>query len=155
MSTTINPPSASATASQTIIPALSQTTGTTSQRQPGQAKGSLGYSASDCIALVAEFQECLPLGTQEQGYVQEKYNQYATENNQPTSEVNPVKSKFWVLATHTKPTGDSDCLPYMHEARLVQIKWIHARMSLLVTTLISIKRSEFLFVSHVLHCNLC
>ena len=93
---------------------------TPTQRQPGRAKGSVGYSAADCMALVSAVKAILPLGAQEWINVQELYNQYATENNRVTRDPDPLKYKFRALATHSKPTGDPECPSYVREAKLTQ-----------------------------------
>ena len=116
-----NPPSAAGTGPQTTTP-------TPTQRQPGRAKGSVGYSAADCTALVSAVKQILPLGAQEWVHVQDLYNQYASKNNRVTREPDPLKYKFRALATHSKPTGDPDCPSYVREAKLAQKamdSWAH------------------------------
>ena len=87
------------------------------QRRPGRAKGSQGYSVADCVALVDAVKAVLPLGAQEWGYVLEQYNQYAVDNNRATRDLDPLKIKFRALATHSKPTGDPDCPSHIREAK--------------------------------------
>ncbi|KNZ48583.1 hypothetical protein VP01_5552g1, partial [Puccinia sorghi] len=78
------------------------TTSTTpSQQQPGWAKGSVGYTSVDCIALVAP----------------DQYKKYATANYQLTHEVNPLKYVFQALATHSKPTSNPNFPTYLHKAK--------------------------------------
>ena len=91
-----------------------------SQRRPGRAKGSQGYSAEDCTALFKVVKSVLPLGSQEWGYVLERYNLYATSNNRAIREQDSIKLKFQALVKHTKPTGDPDCPSHVREAKLTQ-----------------------------------
>ena len=79
------------------------------QRRPGRAKGSQGYSTDDCMALVEAVKSFLPLGSQEWGYVLERYNTYAAGNNHAIQDVDLIKLKFQALVKHTKPTGDPAC----------------------------------------------
>ena len=91
-----------------------------SQRRPGRAKGSQGYSSKDCTALVEAVKSFLPLGSQEWGYVLERYNTYAAGNNRAIREVDSIKMKFQALVKHTKPTGDPGCPVHVREAKLAQ-----------------------------------
>ena len=87
------------------------------QRRPGRAKGSQGYSIADCQALVAAVKQYLPLGSQEWAHVLEKYNTYANTNNRLNRDLDPLKLKFRALVNHSKPTGDPDCPSYVREAK--------------------------------------
>ena len=87
------------------------------QRRPGRAKGSQGYSVADCVSLVDGVKAFLPLGAQEWGYVLDQYNNYATENNWVIRNLDPLKIKLCALATHSKPTGDPDCPLHIRDAK--------------------------------------
>ncbi|KNZ51871.1 uncharacterized protein VP01_377g9 [Puccinia sorghi] len=50
----------------------------------GRAKGSQGYSAADCTALVAAVKHVLPLRSQEWVQVLTNYNDYVGLNKQAT-----------------------------------------------------------------------
>ncbi|PLW18272.1 hypothetical protein PCASD_16074 [Puccinia coronata f. sp. avenae] len=91
-----------------------------SQRRPGRAKGSQGYSTEDCMALVEAVKEHLPLGSQEWGYVLERYNTYANDNKRAIREQDSIKYKFQALVKHAKPTGDPNCPSHVREAKLTQ-----------------------------------
>ncbi|PLW49791.1 hypothetical protein PCASD_01516 [Puccinia coronata f. sp. avenae] len=94
--------------------------GDNSQRRPGRAKGSQGYSTKDCVALIEAVKEHLPLGSQEWGYVLERYNTYAADNKRAIREQESIKLKFQALVKHTKPTGDPSCPSHIREAKLTQ-----------------------------------
>ena len=87
------------------------------QKRHGRAKGSQGYSASDCTAV----KEVLPLGAQEWALVLAQYNNYAELNNRAIQDLDPLKIKFRALVNHTKPRGDPDCPTYVREAKATQI----------------------------------
>jgi len=91
-----------------------------SQCRPGRAKGSQGYSTDDCMALVEAVKSFLPLGSQEWGYVLERYNTYASDNNRAIRELESIKLKFQALVKHTKPTGNPACPLHVREAKLIQ-----------------------------------
>ncbi|PLW37963.1 hypothetical protein PCASD_10043 [Puccinia coronata f. sp. avenae] len=91
-----------------------------SQRRPGHAKGSQGYSTEDCVALIEAVKEHLPLGSQEWGYVLKRYNTYAANNKCAIREQESIKLKFQALVKHTKPTGDPSCPSHVREAKLTQ-----------------------------------
>ena len=92
-----------------------------SQKRHGCAKGSQGYSAADCTALVSAVKEVLPLGAQEWALVLTQYNDYAEANNRASRDLDPLKIKFRALVNHTKPTGDPDCPSYVREAKSTQM----------------------------------
>ena len=91
-----------------------------SQRRPDHAKGSQGYSSKECTALVEAVKSFLPLGSQEWGYVLERYNTYAAGNNHAIQDVDLIKLKFQALVKHTKSTGDPGCPVHVQEAKLAQ-----------------------------------
>ncbi|KNZ64570.1 hypothetical protein VP01_10145g1, partial [Puccinia sorghi] len=106
------PPSATGTISQTTTP-------TPSQRRPSRAKGSVGLSSSDCMALVAAVRQFPPLGSQEWLYVQEQYNNTNFAHLQPTQ-------NLLVILT----------FKLMYERlRWLKRLWTHVPMSLLVMNL--------------------
>ncbi|KAH9459219.1 hypothetical protein Pst134EA_019368 [Puccinia striiformis f. sp. tritici] len=90
------------------------------QRRAGRARGSQGYSADDCEALVDAIKAYLPLGRDEWTHVLDQYNRYATSNNRSSRDLEPLKIKFRALVNHTKPTGDPDCPTYVREAKYAQ-----------------------------------
>ena len=92
-----------------------------SQKGHGRAKGSQGYSAGDCTALVTAVKDVLPLGSHDWAEVLTKYNNYAKLNNHAIRDLDPLKIKFRALVNHSKPTGDPDCPTYVREAKATQL----------------------------------
>ncbi|WAQ86218.1 hypothetical protein PtA15_6A850 [Puccinia triticina] len=67
------------------------------------AKGELGYSNADQIALVDAVQQILPLGANEWKKVQSIYNSYASLNRRSLRlEVESLKTKFRGLIKYLK-----------------------------------------------------
>ncbi|KNZ56214.1 hypothetical protein VP01_2468g4 [Puccinia sorghi] len=96
----------------------------TSQRRPGHAKDSQGYSGADCSALVEAIKAFHPLGAIEWGFVRDWYNVYGTENNWAPCDLNPLKMKFRALVNHAKPTGDPNCPTYVRDAKQHVNQWM-------------------------------
>ncbi|EFP81903.1 uncharacterized protein PGTG_08152 [Puccinia graminis f. sp. tritici CRL 75-36-700-3] len=116
-----NQPTHSGTATSIQSNPSARLAAATASKRPGRQKGSLGYTTPDCLALVDAVKMCLPLGSQEWGYVQVEFNKYAQESGRPTREAEALKLKFRALANQTKPTGDADCPSYVREAKAAQI----------------------------------
>ena len=66
---------------QSITPQTAAMAASASQKRHGRAKGLQGYSAADCLALVAAVKEVLPLGSQDCLLVLTRYNKYAEAND--------------------------------------------------------------------------
>jgi hypothetical protein len=116
--------------SKNKTPAATNQTASSTQRRPGRAKGSQGYSTPDSEALVAAVKEILPLGSQEWLKVQEIYSVYASENNRAIREPESIRNKFRALVNQYKPTGNPNCERHIRDAKDVQ-KLIDHRASVL------------------------